>query len=235
MTYKRILVKLSGEVLAGHDGGGIDGQAVTRLCQEIVDISRQGIQVAVVVGGGNFWRYRDNMGLSIPRSASDAIGMMATIMNARLLAEVLNTMGVIARAMAPHADFYFSEPYVPSRGKQLLDRGELVICGGGIGNPYFTTDSTAALRALELECDVLMKATKVDGVYDSDPVANPDAKFYSRISYEEVLKRELAVMDLTAIVLSKENQLPVHVFNGEVPGNLLKAVTQGNIGTLIHA
>ncbi|MBI5728431.1 MAG: UMP kinase, partial [Candidatus Magasanikbacteria bacterium] len=169
----------------------------------------------------------------IPRSASDAIGMMATIMNARLLAEALRSIGVKAHALAAHGEFYYAEPYTPDRGRQLLDRKEVVICGGGTGNPFFTTDTAAALRALELDCDVLMKATKDDGVYDKDPMKSKNAKFFSKISYDEVLKRELEVMDLTSIVLCKENKLPVHVFNLTKTGNMRLAVKGKKIGTLI--
>ena len=197
------MLKISGEVLGGPDGTGADAKALLALCEEIKKIRKKRIEVAIVVGGGNFWRYRDNKKLKISRSASDTIGMMATIMNARLLAEALMSLGVKARAMAPHSHVYFAEPYEPSRGKEILKRGEVVICGGGTGNPYFTTDSAAALRALELDCDVLLKATKVDGIYDKDPVKHKGAKFFAKISYDEVLRRGLGGMDLTAIVLSR--------------------------------
>lgn len=233
MAYKRVMLKISGEVLGGPDGIGADGKALLTLCEEIKKIRKKKVQVAIVVGGGNFWRYRDNKKLAIPRTASDTIGMMATIMNARLIAEALESIGVPAKAMAPHGDFYFVEPYEIGRGKKLLARGEVVVCGGGTGNPYFTTDSSAALRALELNCDVLLKATKVDGVYDKDPVKNKSAKFFAKISYDEVLKRGLEVIDLTAIVLCKGNGLPVRVFNLQKSGNLLKAASSNKIGSLI--
>lgn len=226
------MLKISGEVL-GSDGVGIDGNELLKLCEEIKTIVKSKMQVAIVVGGGNFWRFRDNKKIKIERADSDTIGMMATIMNARLLQDALRSIGVKASALAPHVSFYFAEPFVASRGISLLERGEVVICGGGTGNPYFTTDSAAALRALELKCDVLMKATKVDGVYDSDPVKNPKAKFFEKISYDEVLKRGLEVMDLNAIVLAKENGLKVQVFNLKKTGNLLKAVRGKKIGTLI--
>ncbi|MEK9166864.1 MAG: UMP kinase [Patescibacteria group bacterium] len=229
---KRIMLKISGEVL-GSAEGGIDPDALLTLCNEIKAIVKSKVQVAIVVGGGNFWRFRDNKKIKISRADSDTIGMMATIMNARVLQDALRSIGVKANALAPHVSFYFAEPFVASRGIGLLERGEVVICGGGTGNPYFTTDSAAALRALELNCDVLMKATKVDGVYDSDPVKNPKAKFFDKISYDEVLKRGLEVMDLNAIVLAKENGLKVQVFNLKKSGNLLKAVKGKKIGTLI--
>lgn len=235
MAYKRVLIKLSGEVLGGKDGLGADGEALLHFAKEIQSVVEKGVQVAIVVGGGNFWRYRDNADLNIPRASSDAIGMMATIMNARLLAEALMSLGVHANALAAHStDSYFAEPYVPLRGIQLLKRGDhVVVCGGGTGNPYFTTDSTAALRALELGCDVLLKATKVDGVYDKDPMEHEDAQFFEKLTYDEVLSRGLKVMDLTAITLCKENDLPVRVFNVMEPGNILKAALGESIGSLI--
>ncbi|MBU0981567.1 UMP kinase [Patescibacteria group bacterium] len=234
MAYKRVMIKLSGEVLGGSDGVGADPDSVMKICKEVKAVAKTGVQVAIVVGGGNFWRFRDNKSLKIPRSSSDAIGMMATIMNARLLAEALRSIGVNAHALAPHSDDYFAMPYAPVRGKKLLDKKYVVVCGGGTGNPYFTTDTTAALRALELECDVLLKATKVDGVYDKDPKKHKGAKFYDKISYDEVLDRELQVMDLASIVLCKENSLKVHVFNLQVEGNMLATVKGKKIGSLIY-
>lgn len=234
MKYKRVMLKISGEVLSGDNPHGADGGAILKLCAEIKDVHRSGVQIAIVIGGGNFWRYRDNKALKISRVESDTIGMMATIMNARLLKNGLEAFKVKAKVLAPHVDFCFAEPYVASRGIQLLERKEIVICGGGTGNPFFTTDSAAALRALELGCDVVMKATKVDGVYDSDPVKNKNAKFFEKITYDEVLKRKLEIMDLNAVVLARENHLPVHVFNMKKAGNLLKAVKGKTIGTLIY-
>jgi uridylate kinase len=233
MAYKRVLLKLSGEALGGPDGSGADGVALQAICNAVQGLVKSGTQVAMVIGGGNFWRFRDNADLKIPREASDAIGMMATVMNARLMAEALNAMGVAATALAAHGNFYFAEPYVPSRAKKLLNEGHVVICGGGTGNPFFTTDSAAALRALELDCDVLLKGTKVDGVYDKDPKMFDDAKFFSVLSYAEVLKRELQVMDLTAITLCMENSLPVHVFNALEPANITLVVSGEKIGTHI--
>lgn len=234
MKYKRLLIKISGEVLGGADGLGADPVAVLEFCSEVKTLVRKKMEVAIVVGGGNFWRYRDNKKLRIARSASDALGMMATVMNARLLQEAFRSLGVEAHALAAHGNFYFAEPYVPSRGEQLLKRGSVVICAGGTGNPYFTTDTAAALRALELNCDVLLKATKVEGVYDRDPLKSKRAHLYSRITYDEVLEKELAVMDLTAIILCKENQVPVLVFRSH-KGNLVKAALGKRTGTLIHS
>lgn len=233
MKRRRILLKISGEVLAGKEGFGADGKALMDLAQEIQTLIKKNVQVAIVVGGGNFWRFRDNKALNIPRSTSDAVGMLATIMNARLLTEALRSLKIKARTLSAHGDFYFAEPYVPEFGRHCLDQGEVVICAGGTGNPYFTTDSAAALRALELDCDELLKGTQVEGVYDSDPRTNKKAKFLPKLSYQTVLDKELGVMDLTAIVLCKDNKLPVRVFNGHVKGNLLKAAQGKAIGSLI--
>jgi uridylate kinase len=233
MAYKRIMLKLSGEVLGGSEGG-VDGQALSGLCDALLELTAQGLQLALVVGGGNIWRYRDNADLHIPRTASDTIGMMATVMNARVLAEALMMTGAQAHALAPFPQGYYVEPYSPNYAKELLSEGSIVICGGGTGNPYFTTDSTAALRALELDCEVLLKATKVDGVYDKDPAQHSDAQFFADLTYDEVLKRELGVMDLTAITLCKENKLPVRVFNVTKAGTMCSAALGEAIGTLIH-
>jgi uridylate kinase len=233
MAYKRIMLKISGQVLGGPDGIGADAEALLKFCKEVKKLVDKKIQVAIVVGGGNFWRYRDNKKLKIPRSVSDGIGMMATIMNAKLLTEALKSIGVKASPMAPYADAYFAIQYSPGKAKSILEKGGVAVCGGGTGNPYFTTDSAAALRALELECDVFMKATKVDGIYDKDPEKHKGAKMFKKISYDEVLKRELGVMDLTAILLCKENGLPVHVFNMQKTGNLLKAVSGRKLGSVV--
>ncbi len=233
MKYDRVLLKISGEVLGGEDGFGADAKPLLALCGQIKKILDSGVQVAIVVGGGNFWRFRDNKELQIPRASSDAIGMMATIMNARLLKEALLQQGIGAHALAAHADFYFAEPYVPARALHLLERGEVVVLGGGTGNPYFTTDSTAALRALELDCDVFLKATKVDGIYSADPNEDPKAEFYEQISYSDVLQKGLGVMDLTAVTLCQENELPVRVFNMQKEGELLRATQGEAVGSLI--
>ncbi|MFA4815189.1 MAG: UMP kinase [Candidatus Gracilibacteria bacterium] len=239
MKFKRVLIKVSGERFAeqGQTGfcpgkQGVDAAAVLTLAQDIKALWKKKIQVAIVVGGGNFWRYRDNKKLTISRTASDAIGMLATMMNTRLLQEALESVGVPAHSLSAHGNFYFTEPYAPSRGQKLLSENRVVICGGGTGNAYFTTDTAAALRALELNCDVLLKATQVLGVYDKDPMKHKNARLFSKISYAEVLKRELQVMDLSAILLCKDNGLPVLVFQGK-PGNLLKAATGKKIGSLI--
>ncbi|MFA5793269.1 MAG: UMP kinase [Candidatus Gracilibacteria bacterium] len=233
MKYKRILLKISGEVLGGAHGDWVDPDALDEVCDEIEGVVKKGIQVAIVVGGGNFWRYRDNKSMVLSRSTSDALGMMATMMNARLLEETLQRRGIKVKALAAHGQPYFVDDYSPEKGKDLLATKTVVVLGGGTGNPYFTTDTAAALRALELDCNVLLKSTKVDGIYDSDPVKNKKAKFFESITYDEVLKRKLEVMDLSSILLCKENNLPVHVFSGQKKGNLLKVVTGKKLGSLI--
>lgn len=232
MKFKRVLLKVSGEMLADKSGQGADAAAVLALAEDIKALWKKKVQVAIVVGGGNFWRFRDNKALSIPRTASDAIGMLATLMNGRLLQEALKTLKVPAHLLSAHGEFYFAEPYVPSRGTALLDRGDIVICAGGTGNPYFTTDTAAALRALELKCDVFLKETKVDGIYNKDPMKHKNAKRFEAISYDKVLDMRLELMDLTAITLCKENKLPVFVFQGK-HGNVLKAVSGKKIGSII--
>ncbi len=219
-------------MLAGSDGQGADAAAVMALAQDIKALWKKKLQIAITVGGGNFWRYRDNKKLTISRSASDAIGMLATMMNGRLLQEALKSINVPAHLFSAHGEFYFATPYMPSLAAQLLGHGDVVICSGGTGNPYFTTDTSAALRALELNCEVLLKETKVQGVYDKDPMKHKNAKFFPTISYAEVMKRELQVMDLSAILLCRDNALPVLVFQGK-SGNLLKAALGKKIGSLI--
>lgn len=233
MAPKRILFKLSGEVLGGEDGIGAEATALETYAKQIKALWKDGFEIAIVLGGGNFWRYRDNADLNIPRTASDALGMMAATMNARLFTEALKAMDVPARCLSAHGNYYFSEPYSPSAGLDALVQREVVVCGGGTGNPFFTTDTTGVIRALELQCDVMMKATKVDGIYESDPKVNPEARFFKEISYDEVLERELGVMDLSAVVLSKENRLPVRVFNIGTENAMVRAASGEAIGSLI--
>jgi len=233
MKYKRILLKISGEVLGGPDGVGADSAEVFAICKAVSELLKKGVQVAMVVGGGNFWRYRDNALLPLSRSASDSMGMLATMMNAKLLEEAFWSLGVKAKALAAHGHSYFMDDYSPAKGEHFLKKGSVVILGGGTGNPYFTTDTAAALRALELSCSVLVKDTKVDGIYDSDPKKNKKAKFFPKISYDDFLDLGLGVMDLSAVLLAKENSLPVHVFNGRAKGNLLKVVSGKKIGSVI--
>ncbi len=231
MKPKRILLKLSGEVLAGPDGNGADGKALKALALSIQKIRKQKVQMAIVLGAGNFWRYRDNKAVPLSRPTSDALGMLGTLMNAKLLEEALIQLKIPTKALSSHEVSYYMDHYNPQKAKQLLDAGTVLILGGGTGNPYFTTDTTAALRALELDCSLLLKATKVDGVYDSDPMKNKKAKRFTKLKFDEVLDRELEVMDLTAITLCKENQLPIRVF--DMQKDLISAATGKPVGTLI--
>ncbi len=228
MKFKRILLKISGELLGGEEGRGAEAAVLKRLTGELGELVKKGFQLAIVVGGGNFWRYKDNANLSIPRTSSDMLGMMASVMNARLLSDALIAEGIQSHALSAHGNFAFAEPFESKRGRELLERGSIVVCGGGTGNPYFTTDSAAVLRALELGCDALFKATKVDGVYDSDPKKNPGAKRFEQLTSQEAWEKKLEIMDLTAMTLSHENGMPILVFDFQIPGNLLK-IAQGDL------
>lgn len=233
MKYTRVMIKMSGEVLGGAQGSGVDPEAVALFVQKIKELQEASCEVALVIGGGNFWRYRDHAGWSIPRESSDALGMMATLMNAKVLQEALVSQGVKALAMGVNSNSYFMEPYSPHQAKKAMEEGYVVICGGGTGNPYFTTDTTAVLRALELDCQVVLKATNVDAVYDKDPRKFSDAKPYKELSFTEALEKKLGVMDLTAMTLSRENALQVRVFNVETSESFLPLVKGEAVGTLL--
>jgi uridylate kinase len=232
--YKRIMLKFSGEVLLGKNGDAIDFVVLEKLCKEIVALHKKKLEIVVVVGGGNIWRYRDNKGKGLPRVESDFMGMMATIMNGAAMKATLERLGAKARVMSALNVAEIAEPYVRQKALDHLDQGRILVCAGGTGRPFFTTDSAAALRGLELNCDVLLKATKVDGVYDSDPMKNKKAKRYDSITFDEVLKRKLAFMDTTASALCREGNLPVVVFDLMKKGNLSKAASAKKIGTLVH-
>lgn len=231
--YKRIMLKLSGEVMEGKKDSGIDFKVVENLCKEIKDVKKMGVDIAVVIGGGNFWRYRDFVDSGIDRVHSDYMGMMATIMNSIALRDGFRKVKVDARPMSAFAMPVVVEEYLRDRAIKYMDSGKIVICAGGTGNPFFTTDTAASLRALELNCDVLMKATKVDYVYDKDPVKHKNAKAYKKMSYGEVLEQALGVMDLSAVALCRDNDLPVQVFNLTKKGNIAKVVKGQQVGTLI--
>ncbi|MDP2625044.1 MAG: UMP kinase [Candidatus Peregrinibacteria bacterium] len=233
-AYKRIMLKFSGEVLAGKGDEMIDFDVLERLCKEIVDLHKKKYEIAVVVGGGNIWRYRDNTGKGIPRVESDFLGMMATVMNGVAMRSVFERLGVEARVVSALPVAEVAEPYVRRRALAHLEKGHIVICTGGTGRPFFTTDSGAALRALELNCDVFLKATKVDGVYDSDPMKNKKAKKFDTISFDKVLEKRLAFMDSTASALCREGGVPVIVFDLMKKGNLSAAAAGKKVGTLVH-
>ena len=232
--YKRVLLKISGEALAGDLGYGIDPKVVDDLAEEILPIVQDGIQVAVVVGGGNIFRGLAGSAEGMDRAQADYIGMLATVMNALALQDAFERHGIFSRVQSAINMQEVSEPYIRRRAMRHLDKGRVVILAAGTGNPYFTTDTTAALRACELDVDCLMKATKVDGVYDSDPVKNPDAKKFDRITYMEVLNRGLHVMDATATSLCMDNNMPMIVFDLATPGNISRALKGESVGTTVE-
>jgi len=232
LKYKRVMLKVSGEVLADESGHGIDFSAVEVLAGRIRDLNKLGCEIALVVGGGNFWRYRDNAKKAIERQDSDTIGMLATVMNGIVVYNALKKIGVTPRIMSGVA-YDVVEKFDSKFARGHLRKGRVVICAGGTGRPFFTTDTAAALRALQLDCDVYLKATKVDGVYDKDPKKFKNAKKFDSLSFGEALEKDLKVMDLTAISLCKDNDLPVIVLDYWKNGNLEKAVKGQKTGTLI--
>ena len=232
--YKRVLLKLSGEALAGDLGYGIDPKVVDDLAEQIGEVVHDGVQIAIVVGGGNIFRGVSGATEGMDRAQADYIGMLATVMNALALQDSFERHGVYSRVQSAINMQEVSEPYIRRRAVRHLEKGRVVILAAGTGNPYFTTDTTAALRACELDVDCLMKATKVDGVYDSDPAKNPDAKRFDKISYMEVLNRGLHVMDSTATSLCMDNKVPMIVFDLTVQGNIARALKGEDVGTTVE-
>ena len=230
-VYKRILLKLSGEALAGEKGHGIDSKCCMEICKAIKEVVELGVQVGIVVGGGNFWRGRTSE--SMDRTRADHIGMLATAMNSLALGDALDHLGVENRVQTAIEMNKIAEPYIRNRAIRHFEKGRVVIFGCGTGNPFFSTDTASALKAAEIEADVIMKATKVDGVYDSDPVKNPDAVKFDTLTYLDVLNMGLAVMDSTAATLSMENNIPILVFSLDDPHNIVSAVLGENIGTKV--
>jgi uridylate kinase len=231
--YKRVLLKLSGEALMGGAGYGIDPSVVEDLAQQIKQVVDDGVEVAIVVGGGNIFRGMAGSAEGMERSQADYIGMLATCMNALALQDGFERAGIPSRVMSAIEMRQVAEPYIRRKAIRHLEKGRLVIFAAGTGNPYFTTDTTAALRALEIGAECLMKATKVDGVYDCDPEVNSDAKRYETISYMEVLAKELHVMDSTATSLCMDNKLPMLVFDLTVNGNIARVLKGENVGTRV--
>ncbi len=229
--YKRILLKLSGEVLAGDQKTGLDFDTIGTICESIKKCVEAGVQVAIVIGGGNFWRGRSSG--SMERARADHMGMLATVINCLALADTLEQMGVAARVQTAIEMQKVAEPYIRGRAIRHLEKGRVVIFGCGTGNPYFSTDTGATLRAAEINADIVFKATNVDGVYDSDPKKNPDAKLYSELTHKEILAKHLSVMDMTAAALCQDNDLPVLVFNLSDPENIYRAVMGEPIGTVV--
>jgi len=232
-VYRRILLKLSGEVLAGEQDFGIDPTKATQLANEIKSIHEMGVDIILIIGGGNIFRGLQAASKGMDRVTGDYLGMLATIMNAISLQDALEKTGVETRTLSAITVSQISEPYIRRRALRHLDKGRVVIVAGGTGNPYFTTDTAAALRATELKAQVLLKGTKVDGVFDKDPVVYSDAVRYNNVSFTEILEKNLRVMDLTAITLCKENALPICVFNINNKGDLKRVVEGKNIGTTI--
>ena len=231
VCYKRVLLKLSGEALAGDSGSGIDPDAARFLASKIEALNALGCEVAVVIGGGNIWRGAGASGMD--RATADQMGMLATVMNALAVQDALEQRGSQVRVQTAVEMRAFAEPYIRRRAMHQLDKGHTVIIGAGTGNPFFTTDTAAALRAMELGAEVLIKATKVDGVYDSDPKVNPDAKRFDLITYNQALVRGLRVMDLTALTLCQENSLPIIVLDLWGEDSITDAVQGKDVGTLI--
>ena len=229
--YKRILLKLSGESLAGEARHGIDFDTVLKICEPIKKCVDAGVQVGVVVGGGNFWRGRSSG--EMDRTRADHMGMLATTINALGVCDALEQLGLDVRVQTAISMRQVAEPYIRNKAVSHLNKGRVVIFGCGTGNPFFSTDTAAALRAVEIEADVIMKATMVDGVYDSDPKKNPNAKKYDSISFQDVLAKNLGVMDSTASALCNDNDLPVLVFSIEDPENIYRAVCGENVGTVV--
>lgn len=230
--YKRVMLKISGEVLGDH-GQGIDTKALNKIAKEIVELNKHKIEVVIVNGGGNIWRYRDTKEAGIERTTSDYMGMMATIMNGVALQSAIEKMGAYARVATSLDLPQIAEPYIRRRAIRHLEKGRIVICAGGTGNPYFTTDTAAALRAVELGCDVILKATKVDGVYTADPEKDKKAKRYANLSYKEAIEKNLKVMDQTAFSLCRESNMKILVFNMHKKGAILKAAQGEKVGTLV--
>ena len=227
-TYKRILLKLSGEALLGEQGHGIDGTILHQYAKEIKSIHDEGIEICIVIGGGNIFRGVKGATEGMDRVQGDYMGMLATMINAMALQDALERSGIMTRLMSAIRMEAIAEPFIRRRAVRHLEKGRVIIFGAGTGNPYFTTDTAGALRAIEVEADVILKGTRVDGIYDDDPEKNPDAVKFDRITGDEVLKRRLSVMDLTAFTLCRENETPIIVFNMNHEGALKKIVCEGS-------
>ena len=232
-AYRRILIKLSGEALLGEQPYGIDPEACYKIASSIKELCEIGVQVGVVIGGGNIFRGIQASANGIDRVQGDYMGMLATVINSMALQSGLEKIGVMTRLLTAIEMKEVAEPFIKRRAVRHLEKGRVVIFGAGTGNPYFTTDTAAALRATEIECNVILKGTRVDGIYDSDPEKNPKAKKYDTITYTEALQKKLSVMDLTAFTLCQENHLPIIVFDVNKKGNLKKVLDGKKIGTIV--
>jgi uridylate kinase len=234
-AYRRVLLKLSGEALMGEDSYGINQEVLARIAAEIGAVAAAGVQVAVVIGGGNIFRGVSGAAQGVDRASADYMGMLATVINSLALQNALEKIPVAVRVQSALRIDQVAEPYVRRRAIRHLERGRVVIFAAGTGNPFFTTDTAASLRGLEVGADIVLKATKVDGVYDKDPKKHPDARRYTRITYSEVLAKRLGVMDATSIALCRDQNLPLRVFNLNKPGALKRAVLGEDEGTLVQA
>ena len=232
--YKRILLKLSGEVLAGSAGFGIDADKVRALSAEVAEVAHSGVQIGLVVGGGNFFRGVAAASKHMDRVAADHMGMLATVINALALQDALEKAGVPTRVMTAIEMHQVAEPYIRRRAIRHLEKGRIVVFAAGTSNPYFSTDTAATLRGLEIKAEIVAKATRVDGVYDKDPMKHSDAVRFSEVSYLEVLSKALAVMDSSAVAMCRDNQMPIVVFDLNVRGNIMRMTKGEPIGTLIH-
>jgi len=230
--YKRVIIKLSGEALAGSDGHGINTSTVLTICEQIKEVFELGVEIAIVVGGGNFWRGRSGEGMD--KSTADYMGMLATVINALGLQDVLEELGVPVRVQTAIEMKQIAEPYIRRKAIRHLEKRRIVIFASGIGSPFFTTDTTAALRAAEIDAEIILLAKSIDAVYDSDPLTNPDAKRYSELTYIDVLNQGLKVMDSTATSLCMDNHIPILVFGLNEPKNILRAIMGEKIGTIIQ-
>lgn len=230
--YKRVIIKLSGEALSGGDQHGIDIPTVEKICRQIKEIFDLGVEIAIVVGGGNFWRGRSSEGMD--KSTADYMGMLATVINALGLQDVLEDMGVPVRVQTAIEMKQIAEPYIRRKAIRHLEKRRIVIFASGTGNPFFTTDTAAALRAAEIDAEIILLAKNIDAVYDSDPLTNPNAKKYSELTYIEVLNKGLKIMDSTATSLCMDNHIPILVFGLNEPKNILRAIMGEKIGTIIQ-
>lgn len=231
--YKRIVLKISGEALSGNEEFGLDFPVVKNIADEVAEVHKMGIEVALVIGGGNIFRGAMDSGSSVERATGDYMGMIGTVINALSLQSALEMQGVPTRVQTAIEMSQIAEPYIRRRAIRHLEKNRVVIFAAGTGNPFFTTDTAAALRAMEIGADILMKATKVDGVYSEDPMINPDAHKYDQLTYQEVLEKRLGVMDSTAIALCMDNGMSIMVFNLQKPGNMVKAVKGDPVGTKV--
>ena len=233
--FKRVVLKLSGEALAGPRGFGIDADKVAQITAELAEVNAMGVEIALVVGGGNFFRGIEEQAREMDRVSADNMGMLSTVINAIALQDALEKRGVQCRVMTAVFMNQIAEPYIRRRATRHLEKGRVVIFAAGTGNPFFSTDTAASLRAMEIKADVLLKATKVDGIYNADPVLVKDAVKYDEITYMEIVKQGLKVMDLTSVTLCKDNDMPMIIFNLNHPGNIRRVIQGEKVGSLVTA